>query len=191
MAAVEPKSAVVGAVVGTFKVGDGHKVGPPVFQPSKPQLILRGKPFNIIVAGDLKQVNPGKAQMVLGVPFGHALDLSISSAVRPSPGALSGLYLNGKTFRTVTPGRQITGKPQMLLAGKPFTINRSQSPKFGKAQLILRGGAIHKAGKAGLVPTVPVSRLLVPTAIQDDGTLVPTVVDPDRDLLVPTTVEYV
>ena len=184
-------SASTGSIVGTFKVGDGHKVGPPSYLPGPPQLTLRGKPINIVVAGDLKQVNPGKAQMTLGTPFGSAIGLSISSSVTPSQTALSKLSLNGKTFRTVTPGRQITGKPAMLLAGKTIRVNVSQTPRFGKAQLILRGGSLGKVGKAGLVPTVPVAGLLVPDAVVEYGELAPTPTDPDRELLVPTVVEYV
>jgi|SRR5262252_9543520 len=185
----------VGAVVGTFKVGDGTKVGPPVFQPDKPKITLRGKAFRTFVAADLKQVNPGKARMILNLTDiqhpPNTYTINVSSTVRPSPTALAHLTLKGKpNLRIVTPGRQVTGKPRMTVRGKAFKVNRSVKPQFGKARLILRGGAIHKVGKAGLVPTVPVVGLLVPTAVQGYGNLVPSEAY-TGDLLVPTVEEFV
>jgi hypothetical protein len=59
----------------------------------------------------------------------------------------------------------------------------------GKAKMILRGGAIQKVGKAGLVPTIPYTRILVPTSVRDEGTLTPT--PAYSELLVPTVEEFV
>jgi len=178
----------VGAVVGTFKVGDGTKVGAPKFQPDKPHLTLKGQHFQINVVAMLRQVTPPKGRMYLAAK-GYTYD--IDSKVSISPGVLPKLIVKGgKPYRIVTPGRQVTGKPQLKLAAKTFRVNRSQSPRPGKAKLILKGGAITKAGKAGLVPTVPYTRILTPTAVADEGNLVPTPAY-TGDLLVPTVEEFV
>ena len=181
----------VGAVVGTFVVGDGTVVGPPVFQPDKPKITLKGKSFQTQVAAQLKQVNPGKAKMTLKRPQFSTLELIASSTVKPSPTALTKLTLKGKTgLRIVTPGRQVTGKPHITLKAKTFKVNRDQTMRPGKGKMTLRGGAITKAGKAGLVPTLPYSRNLIPTAVVMYGNLAPSPAE-DRDLLVPTVEEFV
>jgi len=192
--AVDPRvssSQWIGSIVGTFKVGDGHKVGPPVFQPAKARMTLKGQHVQVNVVAMLKQVNPPKARMTLRKVATSALALNVSSTAKPSPSAMPKLILRGKGgYRLVTPGRQVTGKPRMTLRSKTYRVNRSNSPRLGKARMTLRGGAITKAGKAGLVPTVPTAKILVPTGVQDHGSLVPTPAYTDG-LLVPTVEEFV
>ena len=196
--AVEPRvtsSQWIGAIVGKFVVGDGTVVGPPVFQPAKPHLTLRGKSFQTYITADLKQVNPGKGRMLLGfVDITHpALKyaINVSGAVSFTPVTAPKLTLRGKTgLRLVTPGRQVTGKPRMTLKAKHFNRVTSMTMQPGKAKLILTGGAITKVGKAGLVPSIPVAEILSPTGVQDFGNLVPTPAYTD-DLLVPTVEEVV
>jgi hypothetical protein len=185
----------IGAIVGKFVVGDGTVVGPPVFQPAKPRLTLKGKPFQTYVTADLKQVNPGKARLFLGlVDLAHPRNefvIRVSSTVSPSPSAMPKLIFRGKTgLRIITPGRQVTGKPKMTLRGKAVRRNTSSTQQPGKAKLILRGGAITKVGKAGMVPTVPSAGILTPTGVEDFGNLVPTPAYTDG-LLVPTVEELV
>ena len=181
----------VGAIVGKFVVGDGTKVGPPIFQPAKPRMTLKGQHFNVNVVAMLKQVNPPKARMTLRKVATSALALNVSSTAKPSPASMPKLILRGKGgYRLVTPGRQVTGKPRMTLRGKTYRLNRSHSPRLGKARMTLRGGAITKVGKAGLTPTVPTAKILVPTGLQDFGNLVPTPAYTDG-LLVPTVEEFV
>lgn len=182
-------SAVVGAVVGTFKVGDGTVVGPPRFVPDKPKLTLNGKRFTVFAATSIVQVSPGKARMKLSVPTFYTLDLIVSSTIviAHSPD----LSLNGgDPYRIVTPGRQITGKPRMTLKAKSYRLNKSDSPQLGKAKLILKAGALGKVGKAGLVPVIPLEKPLNPAAI-DDWLLIPTVLPEEEILLVPTVEEFV
>src|SRR5262245_14188698 len=186
----------VGAVVGTFKVGDGTKVGPPKFQPDKPRMTLKGTHFNVNVVAMLKQVNPPKARMILNLTdIQHPPNtyvLNVSSTVKPSPTATAKLILRGKAgLRLVTPGRQVTGKPRMTVKGKTFKVNRNQVMRPGKTKLILRGKSIQKIGKAGLVPTVPTAKILIPTAVQEYGSLAPTPAYTDQELLVPTVEEFV
>src|SRR5215831_11689360 len=120
----------VGAVVGTFKVGDGTKVGAPKFQPDKPHLTLKGQHFQVNVVAMLKQVNPPKARMTLTKKPLSTIDLLVNSTVKPSPTTLTHLILKGKTgLRLVTPGRQVTGKPWLRLKGKTFRLNKSSSPR--------------------------------------------------------------
>jgi hypothetical protein len=195
--AVDPRvtsSQWIGAIVGTFKVGDGHKVGPPIFQPAKARMTLKGQHVQINVVAMLKQVNPQKARMILGLSdLQHppkTYTLIVSSTAKPSPSGMPKLILKGKPgLRLVTPGRQVTGKPRMTLRSKTFRLNRSNTPRPGKARLTLRGGAITKVGKAGLVPTVPTAKILVPSGVQESG-LVPTPAYTDG-LLVPTVEEFV
>lgn len=185
-------SSVTGAIVGTFKVGTGVKVGPPTFHPDKPKLLLRGKTFHINIAGDLKQVVVPKARMTLKFSSIHPYSLVISSTVAPSAGVGPLLILRGKTgLRIVTPGRQVTGKARMTLRGKAVRRNTSSTQQPGKAKLILRAKEINKIGKAGLVPTVPTAEILVPSAVQGYGNLVPTPAYTDQELLVPTQEEFV
>lgn len=178
-----PGSRWIGAIVGEFVVGDGTVVGPPIFQPAKPKLILRGKSLQTFVAADLKQVNPPKARMPLR---GEGFQVAASSTVALTPVTAPFLILRGKSgLRLVTPGRQVTGKPRLILRGKQVSRVTSMTMQPGRAKLILRGGAITRVGKAGLVPTVPVTEILTPTGAQDFGDLVPTPAYTD-DLLVPT-----
>jgi hypothetical protein len=192
--AVDPRVTVsgwAGSIVGQFKVGDGHLVGPPRFQPAKARMTLKGQHFSVNVVAMLKQVNPPKARMFLGlVDLQHPRnDYSIDVSSKVSPTAPM-LTLRGKGgYRLVTPGRQVTGKPRMTLKGKTFRVNRNMTMRPGKAKLILRGGPITKAGKAGLVPTVPTAKILVPSGVQDRS-LVPTPAYTDG-LLVPTVEEFV
>jgi len=181
-----------GAVVGTFLVGDGHVVGPPVFQPAKPKMTLKGKHFQVNVVAMLKQVNLAKATMPLGLSdITHPPNyyfVNVSSKVSPAPTSLPKLTLRGKAgLRIVTPGRQVTGRPRMTVKAKTFRLNRSNAPRIGKAKMTLRGGKITKVGKAGLVPSIPINELLVPSGIQAYGNLSPSPASGD-DLLVPTTV---
>jgi hypothetical protein len=191
--AVDPRVTTtqwVGAIVGKFVVGDGTVVGPPRFQPAKPKLTLKGKPFQTFVAGDLKQVNPAKGRMVLGlVDINHpAIEYSVnvSSTVAPSAGAGPLLILRGKAgLRLVTPGRQVTGKPRLTLRGKHINRVTSITVQPGKAKLSLTGGTLGRVGKAGLTPSPPIDRPLLPSPAQEellvvtpaytDGLLVPTV----------------
>jgi hypothetical protein len=189
-------SSVTGAIVGTFKVGTGVVVGPPTFRPDKPKLQLRGKHFVVNIAGDLKQVVVPKGKMILGlVDIAHPASeyvVKVSSTVAPSAGVGPLLILRGKTgLRIVTPGRQVTGKARMTLKGKPFNRVTSQTMRPGKAKLILRAQEINKIGKAGLVPTIPTAKILVPSAVQEYGNLVPTPAYTDQELLVPTQEEFV
>jgi hypothetical protein len=185
--AVDPRSGTVsawaGAIVGKFVVGDGTKVGPPVFQPAKSKLTLRGKHFVVNIAGDLKQVTPPKAKMRLS---GESYALAASSTVAPTAGVGPLLILRGKSgVRIVTPGRQVTGKPKLTLRGKHFNrvTSMTVTPKIPK--LILRGGELGRVGKAGLVPTVPADRPLTPSPALPENNLVPTPAYTDG-LLVPT-----
>jgi hypothetical protein len=193
--AVDPRVTVsgwTGSIVGKFLVGDGHKVGAPSFQPAKPRMTLKGQHFNVNVVAMLKQVNPGKAKMILGLSdLQHPprkYTINVSSTV--SPPAKPKLTLKGKPgLRLVTPGRQVTGKPRMTLKGKVFRVNRSVTMRPGIAKMTLRGGPLQKVGKAGLVPTVATSKILVPHASADQGNIVPT--PAYTELLVPTVEEFV
>jgi len=189
--AVDPRVTVsgwTGSIVGKFLVGDGHKVGAPVFQPAKPRMTLKGQHFGVNVVAMLKQVNPPKARMTLRKTATSTLALTVSSTVRPSPSAMPKLTLRGKGgYRLVTPGRQVTGKPRITLRGKGVRVNRSMTMRPGKAKMTLRGGALTKVGKAGLVPTVPTAKILVPTGAQGEN-LVPT--PAYTELLVPTVEEF-
>lgn len=174
--AVDPRSgtvsAWVGAIVGKFTVGDGTKVGPPVFQPAKPKLTLRGKHFQTLVAGNLRQVNPPKAKMYLG---GESFVITASSTVAPTAGVGPLLILRGKSgLRIVTPGRQVTGKPRLTLRGKHFNRVTSITVTPQKPKLILRAKALGRIGKAGLVPTIPTDRPLTPSPALPEDNLVPT-----------------
>lgn len=195
--AVDPRtgSVLVGAVVGRFIVGDGTKVGPPVFQPAKPHLTLRGKSFKLNIAADIKQVVPGKARMYLGlVDIAHPPNVyavKVSSTVKPSPTTAPLLTLRGKTgLRIVTPNRQIVGKAKLTLKGKHVNRVTSMTVQPHKAKLILKGGELGRAGKAGLIPTIPVTKVLTPSAAQASGSLVPTPAYTDG-LLAPTVEEFV
>jgi hypothetical protein len=192
--AVDPRvssSQWIGSIVGTFKVGDGHKVGPPVFQPAKARMTLKGQHVQVNVVAMLKQVNPPKARMTLRKTALSTLALNVSSTAKPSPTAIPKLILKGKPgLRLVTPGRQVTGKPKITLRSKTYRLNRSNTARLGKAKMILRGEALTKVGKAGLVPTVPTTKILVPSGVQDHGSLVPTPAYTDG-LLVPTVEEFV
>jgi hypothetical protein len=191
--AVDPRVTVsgwTGSIVGQFKVGDGHTVGAPRFQPAKARMTLKGQHFQVNVVAMLKQVNPPKGRMILTADAG-AYELDASSSVTLTPTVLPKLILRGKGgYRLVTPGRQVTGKPQMTLRGKPFRVNRSDTLRPGKARMLLKGGPLTKVGKAGLVPTVPVTEILTPTPVQDYGNLVPNEAY-TGDLLVPTVEEFV
>jgi len=191
--AVDPRvtsSQWIGSIVGQFKVGDGHKVGAPIFQPAKARMTLRGQHFNVNVVAMLKQVNPPKARMTLRKTATSTFAFTVSSTVRPSPSAMPKLTLRGKAgYRLVTPGRQVTGKPRITLRSKTYRLNRSMTMRPGKARMTLRGGPITKVGRAGLVPSVPTAKILVPTGARDSGNLVPT--PAYTELLVPTAEEFV
>lgn len=178
-------SSIVGSIVGTFKVGDGHKVGPPLFRPDKPHLTLKGGHYTVNIVAQLKIVYPPKARMKLAAK-GYVIAASSTVKFIPNPH----VTLRGKTgLRLVTPGRQVTGKPPMTLKGKHYNLNKSTTIQPHKPKLILKGKQINRIGKAGLVPTIPVAEILTPSAPRDEGSLVPS--PAYTGLLVPTVEEFV
>ena len=176
-------SKLVGAVVGTFKVGSGVKVGQLAFQPDKPKLTLRGGAYKITIVADLKQVTPGKPKLTL-----RAKHYDVSGTVYLSFNKAR-MTLRGKGFRPVEPTKvEVAARPQMQLRGKHYNIVLTVSVGIGKPKLILRGKQIRRVGKAGLIPTIPEAVYLTPTAEESHA------LDPTREesvLLTPTPQVYV
>lgn len=171
-------SALVGAVVGTFKVGDGTTVGTITFREVKPRMTLKGGAFSLLVVQNLKQVVVGKGKMKLAA---QPVALSVSST--PTLGKAK-MTLRGQNIRLVTPTKAVVGRGQMLLRGKAYTLGRSQTLVVGRGRMKLKGGAITKVGRAGMVPSAPVTILLTPHGTPDTGTITPS--PAQAGLLTPT-----
>lgn len=177
-------SKLIGAIVGTFKVGTGMKVGQPTFQPDRPKMTLRGGAFQInLISGDFKVVTPGKAKMTLNAEA-VAVTHTFSLAVLPPR-----LTLKGREFRAIEPDKVRLGTPYLLLKGKAITLNRSSILQLGKARMLLKGGPVAKVGRTGLIPAPVAEEMLVPTEAASGGYLVPT--PAYTELLVPTSVRVV
>lgn len=176
-------SRLIGAIVGTFKVGTGVKVGQPTFQPDRPKLILKGGAYVVRQLGDLKSVTPGKGKMLL-----VAEPVSVSHVYSVSMG-IPKLTLKGKTYEAKEPYRMRIGTPRITLKAKGYVLNRSAIIVVGKPKLLLKGKTPTKVGKAGLVPLVPTQIYGTPTQPRV-GLLVPTAAYPSK-LLVPTQVKVI
>lgn len=178
-------SSVTGAVVGTFKVGMGVKVGPPIFRPDKPKILLKGKTFiTTVISGAVYQVQPPKARMTVRA---KVYGLIVNGG--PILGS-SRITLKGKPgLRLVTPDKAVVAKARLTLRGKHYNRVSSYTMQPGKPKVILRGQKMGKIGSAGMVPTVPVSILLAPSPAVDEGQLVPS--PAYTGLLVPTVEEFV
>jgi hypothetical protein len=176
-------SKLVGAVVGTFKVGSGVKVGQLVFQPDKPKLTLRGGAYKITIVADLKQVTPGKPKLTLR---GKQVDATGTVFLSFNKARMT---LRGKTFRPVEPTKvELPARPQLQLRGKHYNIVLTVSVGIGKPKLILRGKQIRRVGKAGLIPTIPTAELLSPT-VAKSAILTPSY--EEQVILTPTPQVYV
>lgn len=183
MPEAETRTTLVGAVVGNFIVGDGTLVGPPIYSPAKPTILLKGKPFvTTVIAGDIKLVQPGKARMRL---VGEDAQPGVSSTISPSPPMLT---LAGKVIRLVLPTKVVMVKAQIVLEGRHYNRVTSYVMQPLKPKVILRGGAVGRVGKAGMLPTIPATIILTPSPAQD-GLLVPTAAY--TGLLMPTVEESV
>jgi len=133
--------------------------------------------FQAPVAPGGALVTFGKARLVLA-----AKQLSFAATAGVTVGKAR-LVLRGKSYTVTLPTRVQPLKPRLLLRGKAYTLRQTQSYPIGKPRLILRAKPIARAGQPGLVPAVPLSLTLTPTASRS-GILVPTV--PKSTLLVPT-----
>lgn len=177
-------SKLIGAIVGTFKVGTGVKVGPPTFQPDKPKITLKGGPFVTRVLGDLQSIPMGKGRMTLVAKhYDYASAYSVGVPGTPK------IILKGKAFEPKLPDKQAIATPRITLKAKGFIINKSASMQIGKPKLLLKGKTPGKVGKAGLVPLVPTEIYGTPS-VPREKLLVPTAAYPS-ELLVPTTVKVI
>lgn len=161
-------SALVGAVVGTFKVGDGTKVGVTTFQADKPKIILKGKAFSTLAVQDLKQMVVGKPKLTL---LGKTVLPEVSGG--PIFTTTSRLTLRGKAYRYVIPTKAVLGRGKMNLRGRSYVVGLSVTVVVGKPKIILEGKEIAKAGRAGMIPSAPRTILLTPTGAVSTGFLVP------------------
>jgi hypothetical protein len=183
MAQAETRTTLVGAIVGEFIVGDGTLVGPPVYSPAKPRLILKGGAFALaVITGDVEHVNLLKPHLTLA---GKGFGVNVNSTVSPT---VPELILASKIIRLVLPTKVPLDKSNLILRGKQYARVTSYTVQPQKPKLILRGGAITKVGKAGMVPTVPVTITLTPSPA-GSSVLVPT--PAYTELLVPTVEEFV
>jgi hypothetical protein len=187
--AVDPRSGTVsawtGAIVGDFIVGSGMLVGPPVFQPAKPKLILKGKKFTTqVIAGDVKRIVVGKPRLSLR---GKHYDTYASSTPQFTPNPR--LILRGKAIRLVLPTKAPQNKSKLILRGKHYNRVTSYTIQPRKPKIILKGGALGRVGKAGMVPSPARGVILTPSP-SADRVLVPTAAY-TGDLLVPTVEEFV
>lgn len=162
-------SALVGAVVGGFVVGDGTLVGQTTFQPAKVKLNLKGKGYITRVVSDLK-LNTLSHQPDLTLKS-KAITVIVSGGATYAAGPK--LIARGKPIRLVTPTKTPQGKPRMIERGRPFGVVVSPVIAVGKSRLILRGGRIKKVGRAGMIPSVPQAGLLTPTPAGADADLAP------------------
>lgn len=187
MPAPEQQTALVGAIVGEFIVGDGTVVGPPIWTGSKPHLILAGKSFTThVIAGNVYTVYLAKARLKLA---GRGYDLDVSSSITLTPATAPLLNLRGKSYVVILPTQVHLAKASMTLAGKHFNRVTSYVLPVGKSHLILKGKQINRVGRAGLIPTAPVTIILTPTTPHADTGLVPS--PAYTELLVPTAEKFV
>jgi hypothetical protein len=165
---VNPTSAALGAIVGTFIVGDGTLVGQgPAPQLNEPQLILNGKAFVTSVFTDFHQLAMGKPTLILG---GKQATTFADSTMVPGKAQL---LLQGKAVASVIPNIAYPGKAQLILNGKAVAYGSGGTPIVGKSSLVLTGKKFS-ASEVALLPTTPINISLVPTTPQTVD-LVPTV----------------
>jgi len=156
-------------ICGQFVCGDGTRVSTWTATEGRPKLVLTPFTFSItITEGPLITLVLNRPKLWLNAKgFLKQTDTSPTFA-------RSRLILRGKAF-VIQPflGMQL-GRPQLFLRGKAVLLAVSVQLSVGKPRLILLGGLLARAGKAGLIPTIPQSRTLTPDVCTPE-TLQPTV----------------
>jgi hypothetical protein len=168
-------------ICGTHLCGDGTVCGRWEAQHGRAKLLLNGRGFAAgWVPDGVVGVTLGRPKLFLrGRSFTMAVDTTLVFG-------RSVLTLKGRPFVISPLLRVLLGRGVLYLRGRPVAVSLSSTLTFGKPRLILQGRPLLRAGKAGLIPTVPESRTLTPSAFDPDAVAVLTPSVSETGLLTPS-----